>query len=184
MLHVQTELRASTLADVLDSIKQMLEKVGLNVPMQVGKNYLENFGTGTPPKMIFVPEAPGGSIADPFMAGNAASYVHSCDVYVRAQPGPTDIMRFAPLYELTDKVLGIIAIATTGKHEWGTVSDASPLTTDSAGCSVAFSFRYRRDVSPYEVAMFLQGFENTTKPVETSNKIGVTVEPTTLVSEE
>jgi hypothetical protein len=185
MLHVQTELRASTLAGVLEFITEALSKLAVNVPIQIGKNYLKHFGVGNPPKIIFVPESPGGSIGDPFMAGMCASYLHSCDVYVRAEPGPTDVLRFAPLYELVDKVVGTIAIATTGKHEWGTVSDASPLATDGCGCGTAFSFRYRRDIAPYDDLMRFAGpFEDATKAIDSSSKVTFQINPTTQPSED
>lgn len=173
--------RASTLTDVLQAIQDAFKEAGEKVVFQVGSNYLENFGVGSrDEKVIFVPEKGPGAIGDPIEIGNAASQYHSCDVYVRAPAGLTDTTRFQPLYELNDKLIGAIRFACSGRLELGSVSDESPLKTDSLGCSLAYSFVYRRDI-PNWSALRHRTFTGDTQPKSNAKrapvKINVTVKP-------
>lgn len=186
MIEVDIDHRASTLADVLRYIEQCFRVTGSNVPILVGKQYLEQFGVGSPPRILFVPEADGGRIAEPFAAGSAASYVHSCEVYVRAKPGTDDINRFTELYKLADKVIGAIALACTGKVTWGTLKDDSPLKTDTLGVGTGFSFTYQRDVAHFDAATRIGlPFETTTEPVDASERVeSISINPTVSIDED
>lgn len=144
--------RASTLVDVLQQIEDAFREAGEPVVFQYGAQHLDHFGvgSGTDRKVLMVPEAPGGAMDRPLETGNAASQRHRCDVYVRAPAGSSSLERFKLLYELNDKLIGAIIAATTGRCEWGAVSDESPLKTDTSGCALGYSFTYQRDIPNWE----------------------------------
>jgi hypothetical protein len=147
---VQTHSAPSTLAVVLRQVSQVFSLMGIAVPIQVGRQHREKFGAGTGPKVLFVPELKG-KLSEPYVMGRAASWSHSCDVYVRGKETGEDLARFDSAIRLADRVIGCLAVACTGRITWGDVSDDSPLKTDGIGAGVGFSFVYRRDV-PHDPA--------------------------------
>jgi hypothetical protein len=134
-----------TLADVIQQVAQALSKMGFATPVQVGRQYRSQFGAGVGPKVLFVPDA-SGSNGPPIDQGKAASHFHGCDVFVRGKESGEDIDRFVQTYTLHDLVVACIAVACTGRIEWGEASDDSPLMTDGAGAGLGFRFTYRRDI--------------------------------------
>jgi hypothetical protein len=137
--------KPGTLADVIQQVTQALSKMGFAVPVQVGRQYRLKFGSGTDPKVLFVPDV-GGTMGPPIDQGKAGSHSHGCDVFVRGKESGEDIDRFVATYALSDLVMACIAVACTGRIEWGEVSDDSPLMTDGAGAGLGFRFTYRRDI--------------------------------------
>jgi hypothetical protein len=142
---------ASTLIDVLGQVRDAFDAVGDATTIQIGGQYLREWGAGHGPRVLFVPEPPsgGGAIAKAQSLGYPASHVHACDVYVRADEETTDdLERFELLYDLSDRVVDFIATAASGRVEWGSCSDDSPLRTPSGlGAGLAFSFTYQRDIN-------------------------------------
>jgi hypothetical protein len=141
----QTHSAPSTLATVLRQVSQAFSLMGIAVPIQIGRQYREKFGAGTGPKILFVPELRGRLDSAQSM-GRAASWSHSCDVYVRGKETGDDLTRFDSAIRLADRVIGCLAVPCMGRITWGDVSDDSPLKTDGIGAGVGFSFTYRRDV--------------------------------------
>lgn len=135
----------STLTDVLRQVEEALALMANATPMMVGKKYLEDFGVGAAPRILFAPE-PRGNIGRPREMGNACSVTHSCTVYVRGAEGGDDITRFDNAYALADVALDLIITAGTGCIEWGEFSDSSPANVDAYGADVTFTFTYQRDV--------------------------------------
>jgi len=140
----------STLADVIRQVKQAFSLVGNALPIQVGVNYRKSFGVGSPPKVLFVPESPGGKILPPYQMGRPASYLHSCKVYIRGREAADDIDRFENTYKLADQVIGAIAVAGSGRIEWGAVEDDSPTDTNAYGAGLVIGFTFRRDIQPFD----------------------------------
>lgn len=136
---------AEVIGNVIDAFKELY---GVAIPLQVGKQFKESFGAGSGPKILFVPEATGGKLDEPIQMGDAAaSYVHACDVYVRAFEGTDDdLARFKNVYDLVDTLVGAIRAAATGRLSFGSVSDDSPTATNAYGAGIAFGFTYRRDI--------------------------------------
>jgi hypothetical protein len=136
----------ATLADVIRQVKEAFSLMGNKTPIQIGRAFREQFGVGSDPKVVFVPESMGGKLDGPIMTGNAASYWHSCDVYVRARGSKDPIEQFSLAYDLLDLVVGCVAVAGTGRLAFGRVSDDTPLKNDPSGSGLGFSFTYRRDI--------------------------------------
>jgi hypothetical protein len=134
-----------TLADVLQQVTRALSLEGDITPVQIGAQYRQQFGAGIGPKVLFVPEV-GSNIGPPIEHGHAASYTHGCDVFVRAKESGEDIDRWVAAYKLLDRVIGQLAVACTGRIEYGAARDDSPLRVDGIGAGIGFSFRYRRDI--------------------------------------
>jgi hypothetical protein len=149
---IATELDTpSTLADVLRQVVQAFDLAyERKIPIQIGGHYKESFGQGGGPKVLFVPEARGGKIASSIQMGNACSYVHAVDVYVRGEDSADDVARFDQAYKLADCVLGAITVAATGRLEFGPVGDDSPTRSPAYGAGIAFSFTYQRDVPHWD----------------------------------
>ena len=135
----------STLADVIRQVVDAFDAMGDATPILVGADYLEGLGTGSPPRILFVPEK-RGKIGPPAALGMAASITHSCDVYVRAAESGGDVDRLQAAYELGDRVISCIATAATGRLEWGSFVDDSPSDVDGFGADLAFAFTYTRGV--------------------------------------
>ncbi len=133
----------SNLGDVLLQIQQAFSLMADKTWVKVGSSYLDSFGAGSGPRVLFVPETQG-KVEPPFQMGRAAQFVHGCDVHIRAPKVEPDVARFQKLYVLADLVIDCIATACTGKLEWGPAKDDSPTRTGEPGLS--FSFQYRRDV--------------------------------------
>ncbi len=164
----------SHLGVVLRQVAEVFGAAADATPIMVGKRYLEHFGTGSAPRVLFVPE-PRGKFGDPIEMGNPCSFTHSCDVYVRGAESGDDISRFDAAYELGDLVASEIARATTGRRGTETnFVDDSPADVDAYGADLAFSFTYRRDVrwATKIVAVAAADADNGT-PVPTGPAVGI-----------
>lgn len=135
----------STLADVIGQIVEAFDAMGDATPIMVGRQYLENFGVGSPPRVLFVPE-PAGKVTSAIEMGCVCAIEHSCSVYVRAAESGEDLQRFRNAYALADKVLACLAVAASGRWAGGAYADSSPDGDDGYGAEVTFSFTYKRDV--------------------------------------
>lgn len=175
----------STLADVLRQVIGAFQEMGNATPILVGRKYLEDFGVGAPPRVLFAPE-PAGKVRGPVEMGSAASIVHSCDVFIRGAESGDDVGRFDKAYELADLVIGCLSVAASGRIEWGAYADSSPTDVDAYGAEVALRFTYARDVrhSPLRWALdpaTADGSTATPRPppgqAGTIDSVEVTVEP-------
>lgn len=136
---------ASTLTAVIRQVREALDAIGEAAPVIVGASYLE-FGAGSPPRILFVPEL-RGEISDAIKQGNSASMIHSCNLYVRAaEISGSDEERFDATYALADIVIDCIQTAAPGRIVWGPMSDSSPTRTGDYGTELEFFFRYQRDI--------------------------------------
>lgn len=135
----------STLAAVIGQVKDAFDAMGDATPVMVGEQYLAA-GVGTYPRVVFVPEDGAGKIAAPHQAGYAARMVHSCSVYCRAAESGEDIDRHAAVYALADLVIGCLAVACSGRIEWGALVNDSPTKVDVFGAGLKFAFTFARDV--------------------------------------
>lgn len=142
---IATNDAPSTLAGVLRQVEDVFRLIGDPTPIMVGKAYLKTFGTGSPPRVLFVPE-PGGAAKPPIEMGYAAMFEHTCSVYVRGAEDGSDLGRFDSAYDLADLVIDIVGTACTGRIAWGSLKDSSPTDVDAYGAEVTFSFSYWRDV--------------------------------------
>ena len=96
MSHIELPVDASDLIWLLTKVRNAVQEIGYTdlvgeinnmidafaelgdaTPILVGKHYLEHFGAGFGPRVLFVPEAGAGRIEKPINIGNAASVVHS-----------------------------------------------------------------------------------------------------------
>lgn len=130
----------STLDAVLAQVRDAFSAMADATTIMVGKQYLEQT-IGAPPRVLFVPEQKG-QLGPPLELGDAASIVHSCDVYIRAADTDDDLDRFAAAYALMKRVMGCLAVAATGRIVWGSFDDESPTDAPAYGCDLAFSFTY------------------------------------------
>lgn len=170
MITANTE-KPSNLADVIGQVEDALDQFyERKIPVQVGEQYLSNFGVGSGPKILFVPETPGGKIDEPISMGeSAASYVHHCDVHIRTFEGfDDDLARYNNAYDFIDKVIGAIRRATTGRVVFGAATGESPTATNAYGSGIAFGFTYRRDIPHWDAV-----WQGTTEEAS-----GFTVDPT------
>jgi hypothetical protein len=167
----------SNLGDVLLQIQQAFSAMGDKTPIQIGKAYRSDFGAGSGPKVLLVPEEHGG-IGHSFMMGRAAQFTHSCDVYVRAPEVKPDAARFQKLYALADRVIGCISVACTGKLDWGPAKDDSPTKTGEPGLS--FSFSYHRDVLHDEARWSLPPADDSTAGARPNPPPGTPADGVTL----
>ena len=138
----------STLADVIGQVIDLFAATGDATPILVGGHYLEAFGAGSAPRVLFVPDPrTSGRLGPPIELGRAvASITHACDVYARAEETGDDLERFRKAYALGDKVLSALRRAGAGRLEFGAYGDGSPTKVDAYGAEIAFSFTYQRDV--------------------------------------
>lgn len=156
---------SGTLTDVLRQVEEALSLMADGTPIMFGDRYLEQNGVGSPPRVLFVPEAQGGRIGPPIEMGNAARMVHSCNVYVRAPEGGTDLTRYDPLYALTEIVISLISAAGTGRIEWGPWIGDPPAKVDGPGADAMFSFTFVRDIQANAARWALApATDNTTAP--------------------
>jgi hypothetical protein len=138
--------KPSTLADVLRQVTQAFDAFGDATPILVGRKYLEDFGAGSGPRVVFVPERSGGAMGDPQFMGDAASMQHSCEVYVRAAESGDDLDRLAATYALSDLVTDCIETAAPGRITWGRLDDDSPVDVDVFGAGLKWTFFYERAI--------------------------------------
>lgn len=135
----------SNLAAVIGQVGDALGALADATPCMIGKHYLEHFGAGSPPRVLFVPET-RGKVGPPTELGFTASITHACDVFVRGPESGDDLGRFDAAYALGDLVIDLIQTAGTGRIEWTDYADGSPTNVDAFGADLAFSFTYTRNV--------------------------------------
>lgn len=179
----------STLGDVITQVKQAFSKMGDATPILVGKGYRTKnkegqTNIGTSPRVVFAPEAGAGKINPPQEMGKAASMVHSCLVYVRAKESGDDLDRWKAVYALADRVICCIQVAGTGRVEWLTLDDGSPIDSDGFGAELVIGFTYRRDIEHDSARWSLEaaGSDDSARRPHPPPGIpadSVTVEPTT-----
>ena len=138
--HVQPP---SDLADVLIQVRDAFDAEGDATPIMCGGNYLERFGAGVDPYIIFVPLTDGGSLEFAGELGDAATTVEGCQVFVRAAPGGDDFDRFKRSKDLAKKVIAHLRVAGTGRITGGSFTDSSPLDSDEYGAEITFGFQFR-----------------------------------------
>jgi hypothetical protein len=112
----------------------------------VGKKYLQQFGAGSAPRVLFVPEEGPGKIGPPIETGNPVSVTHACKVFARATESGDDFGRFDAVYALEGRLIDLIATAGTGRITWGKWADASPVDVDAYGADIEINFTFTRDV--------------------------------------
>ncbi len=135
--------KPSTLADVIQQVKDAFDAMGDATPIMVGKKYIQNIGSA--PRIVIVPET-DGRVGPPIEQGDAASVSHGCMVLVRAAETGGDVDRFKRAYELGDRLIDCIGTAATGRIEWNAIGDGSPLDVDAYGAELVLQFTYRRAV--------------------------------------
>lgn len=155
----------STLTAVMRQVDQALSLMANATSFMVGKEYLKDFGVGSAPRVLFVPE-PSGKVTTPYEMGNACAMVHSCNVYIRGAESGNDIARFDNAYAISDIILDLIITAGTGRIEWGTLADDSPANVDGPGADVMFSFTFQRDVRHVSRRWALAPASDNTLPAE------------------
>jgi hypothetical protein len=185
----------STLIDLIAQVKQAFSLMADATPIMVGKAYLTKnkegqTNIGSAPRVVFAPEALSGSgkIEPPLEMGKAGSMVHSCVVYVRAKESGDDIARWKATYALADRVIDCIQTAATGRVEWLTLDDGSPIDSDGFGAELVFGFTYRRDIEhdPKRWALPPAGSDTSARRPHPPPGIpadSVTIEPTTTPPE-
>lgn len=137
---VTTNQPTSTLATVLGRVVDLFQAAADATPIQVGKQYLESFGVGSAPRVLFVPEVVG-QMGDPLELGEEASTTHGCDVYLRAIESADDIERLAATYDLHNRVVSALKRAGGGRLKFRNY-DVQNQSTYAA--DLVFSFTYER----------------------------------------
>lgn len=149
---VTTNQPTSTLATVLGRVYDLFQEAADATPIMVGKQYLEDFGVGAAPRVLFVPEVVG-QMGDPLELGEEASTMHGCDVYVRAVEVADDIDRLAATYALHNRVVSALKRAGGGRLKFKNYDVQNQSTY---GADLVFSFTYERghtkDAAIYGVA--------------------------------
>ena len=156
----------STLADILRAVKAMFAHAADKTPVKVGEQHLTG-GIGYP-SILFIPET-SGRIAGAIQSGHAvASWIHGCEVRVRAKPGIDEEDVFTPATALADKVIAALGIAAMGRLVWGEVHSNSPTPANSMGAELVFSFTFQRDI-PHEPKFWGLPYPafSVEKPIET-----------------
>lgn len=135
----------SSLSDLIRLVSDIFAAVGDGTTFLIGKQYLEQFGAGTPPRILWVPEPDSRQRpAQKLNADYVASLSHSCTVYVRGAEDGTDAGRFDSAYAIGDLVVNALKLAAPGLVELGDYRETSPLPVDAYGAEVALTFTYTR----------------------------------------
>lgn len=142
---VATNAAPSPLADVLRQVVDVFTAVGDATPIEIGKEYLPRFGAGTPPRVLFVPHVRGEAMP-PIEIGYAASLNAGCNVLVRGAEDGSDVGRYDSAAALLARVMDFLGTACTGRIEWGSFEDDSPVAVDCYGADLAVGFKYRYDL--------------------------------------
>jgi hypothetical protein len=139
----------SKLGDLLRLFTRMMTEIGDGTTIQIGRQYLEQFGTGTPPKLLFVP-APDGQLGGVprLNARYVAGFTDVCLVYIRGAEAGDDFSRLDNVDDMVDRVVNILkalgaAIVEVGR---GKPRDDSPLQVDAYGAQKVFMFAYTRGI--------------------------------------
>ncbi len=137
----------SNLGAVLEQVVQAFSAMANATPVMVGSAYEQEFGAGSGPRVLLVPEVEGGKLGPPHEMGNVAGMTHSCRVLVRSGETQDDVTRFAEAYALLDVVVECVQTAGTGRVVWGVLVDDSPVKVPSGfGAGLKTSFTFTRDV--------------------------------------
>lgn len=146
----------STLADVLRQVAAALNGAGDGVTVMIGKKFLEEFGAGAPPRVLFVEEPRAGKMGPPrkLNCGYIASYTHVCAAYVRAAETGDEFSRLENAHTLQNRICAALKKADPANVIFapGNPRDDSPLSVEAYGADIAFDFSYRRDIpQDYEI---------------------------------
>lgn len=162
-LRSQQNPRPGRLSDVLRQVRDAFACMGDATPIMCGKKYLENLGEG--PRVLFVPNT-DGRIEGPLNEDgtDAASALDGCMCLIRAKEGGDDFSRFDPAYDLRDRVIGCLAVAASGRIEWGSYGDGSPLDVDAYGAELIFSFTFKQAIPHLDERWALPPAAATTEP--------------------
>lgn len=140
----------STIGDLFRLVGAAFNALGDGTPLLIGRKYLAEFGAGSAPRVLFVPEEQG-RLGRPtrLNAGELASYTHGCQVYVRGAESGDDAGRFDAVYALADRVINALKWCDPAHVvlEPGNPRDASPLPDDAYGADVVFSFVFIRPIA-------------------------------------
>lgn len=140
---------ASPLSDIIRCVVSIFQLVADPTPIQVGKQYLRDFGVGSAPRVLFVPDSKGKDGQAPAGSGGVG-YIgwvaHGCQVYVRGAESGDDIGRFDAAYALADRVVNAVERAGRSRLDWVGYKDFSPTAVDAYGADLAFSFVYTRGI--------------------------------------
>lgn len=163
----------STLADLLESFKGVFALSALGkVPVQIGEQHLIG-ATGTPPRIVFLPEVGPGRIGDPPSSGHfVASWFHACEVRIREKPGTEEQDVFVYAYALADKVVAAIHMLGSGRIEWGRVTPMSPAKSNTMGTELSIAFIFRRGIPQWDKTWQLPAADTTKdKPIQTTQQL-------------
>jgi hypothetical protein len=163
----------SNLGDLLESFKGVFALSALGkVPVQIGEQHLTG-ATGTPPRIIFIPEVGPGRIAGPLASGHhVASWVHACEVRIREKPGTTEQDVFVYAYALADKVIATLHMLGSGRIEWGRVMPMSPTKSNSMGAELSIGFTFQRGIPQWDRTWQLPvADESKDKPIQTAREL-------------
>jgi hypothetical protein len=136
------------LSDLQGGILNLFTAIGDGTPIQVGKEYLRDFGLGTGPKVLLVPELRGKTLPALRIGGReVASVQHSVLALVRGAETGADVTRFDAASALADRVINAAKAAAPGRVTMGgDWKDSSPIDVDAYGAEASFTFLYRRPV--------------------------------------
>lgn len=144
------KMPVSTLGDLLRIVTAGLNGMADGLEILVGKKYLTEFGVGSPPRVLFVPE-PQGKLSGPtkLNSGYLASYTHGCTAYIRGAEDGSDIGRFDSAYAICDRIINLLKWADPGHVVLGpgNPKDNSPTNVDAYGAEIVFSFQFTRPVA-------------------------------------
>lgn len=139
----------SKLSDLLRLFVRMLDEIGDGTTVQIGRQYLKQFGTGQAPRILFVP-APDGQLGGVprLNARYVAGFTDVCLVYIRAAEAGDDFSRLDNVDDMVDRVVNILkalgaACVEVGR---GKPRDDSPLQVDAYGAQKVFMIGYTRGI--------------------------------------
>jgi hypothetical protein len=140
----------SELDEVLEFIVALIRDAGDATPIQIGREYLKTFGGGSPPLILFVPEADGDVSDEALETGHAGSAEDACGVHIRGAEDGSDVGRYRSAYALRRRVMSAIRRACSGrmgKPGFRKYAPSSPLMVDSGmGADISFTFVYKHDI--------------------------------------
>lgn len=136
----------STVADVLQQVKDAFQDMGNPTPILIGKNYISRGPGGTDARVIIVPYTGGKADTGMIEMGSAGSFSATCEVHVRAKDAADDVERLRQCEALAKLVWDVIRTAAPGRIEGGNLEDISITDVDGNGFELSFSFTYRHDV--------------------------------------
>jgi hypothetical protein len=134
----------TTLTELLRAIGVAFRIAGDATPIMVGKQYLADFGMGTGPRILFVPDPKGeaGAVLE-IGSREVASRTIACAVYVRGAEDGTDEGRYEAAYQLSARVLNALAGLAPGRVMRGKApQSADPVAVDAYGADDSWGFRY------------------------------------------